>query len=392
MKKTFLVLILIWLGLRCHNVKPVVPVAPPFVFKPQGKEVPRRLPLLFEKLPPPFISIAAVGDIMLGEVTPQYMQQYGIGYPFDSTRQILAEADLTMGNLEAAFSNSGTRFDKKFTFKVPPKYAPSLLLAGIDVVTLANNHILDFGLEALKNTIATLDSLGIAHCGAGVTYQEAIKPAVLERNGYRIAVLGYSLTFPEEFWANSHHGGTVFPHEHLLKRSIQQCDTLADLTIVTFHWGAELANYPKDYQKQIAHKSIDYGADLVIGHHPHVLQGLEIYKNRLIAYSLGNFTFSSYSRKTTESIILKAFLTRNGLLYAKAIPVCVNNDRVHFQPRRLVGAEADSVLAQLRRFSAPLKNPAVIDDRGYISGQATILTERTIPVDTLSAIPGAGSH
>ncbi len=391
MKKSILVLIIMLVVWQCHNGKPVVHLAPPFVFKPQGKEPPRRLPLLFEKLSPPFVSIAAVGDIMLGEVTPQYMEQYGVNYPFDSTRQILAEADLTMGNLEAAFSNTGTRFDKKFTFKVPPKYAPSLLHAGIDVVTLANNHILDFGMEALKNTISTLDSLGIAHCGAGATYAEAIKPALLERNGYRIAVLGYSLTFPEEFWANRQQGGTVFPHEHLLKKSIQQCDTLADITIVTFHWGAELANYPKDYQKQIAHKSIDYGADLVIGHHPHVLQGLEIYNNRLIAYSLGNFTFSSYSRKTTESIILKAFLTRNGLLYAKAIPVCVNNERIHFQPRRLVGAEADTVLAQLRRFSAPLKNPAVIDERGYISGHRGVVMARTTPVDT-TRVSGAGSH
>ncbi|MDZ7263716.1 MAG: CapA family protein [candidate division KSB1 bacterium] len=382
MKRIILVLIIVLVGVSCHNVKPVVQVEPPFVFRPQARELPRRLPLLFEKLPPPFLSIAAVGDIMLGEVTPQYMQQYGVSYPFDSTRQILAEADLTMGNLEAAFSNTGTRFEKKFTFKVPPQYAKSLLHAGIDVVTLANNHILDFGMEALKNTITTLDSLGIDHCGAGVTFEEAIKPALLERNGYRVAVLGYSLTFPEEFWANRQHGGTVFPHESLLKKSIQLCETLADITIVTFHWGAELANYPKDYQKQIAYQSIDYGADLVIGHHPHVLQGLEIYKNRLIAYSLGNFTFSSYSRKTTESIILKVFLTRNGLLYAKAIPVCVNNDRVHFQPRRLVGAEADTVLAQLRRFSAPLKNAASIDERGYISSQGALVAKHTMPIDT----------
>ncbi|UCE07316.1 MAG: CapA family protein, partial [bacterium] len=245
--------------------------------------------------------------------------------------------------------------------------AVALVNAGFDVVTLANNHILDYGIEGLENTITVLDSIGIAYCGAGLTLEQARKPAILERNGYRITVLGYSMTFPIEFWATDSTGGTCYPNK--MKSSIQQSDSLADFTIVTFHWGAELKNYPKDYQKEFAHKAIDYGADLVLGHHPHVLQGLEIYKNRLIAYSLGNFSFSSYSRKATESIIAKVYLTDKGLLFAKIIPISVDNINIAFQPRILRGAAADTVLALLRKYSEPLNSTNIIDDNGYIWGK-----------------------
>ena len=366
MKQLTIFFTAIFLSFNCNNTRQTIQVEPPFVFDYPKTITSWRMPLNFEKLVSPFLSITAVGDMMLGNFTSHYIQKFGVDYPFDSTRLVLSETHLTLGNLEAPFTKTGTQFEKTFTFKVPPAYCQSLVNAGFDVVTLANNHILDYGIEGLKNTLATLDSFGISHCGAGLDLAQAKKPAIIERNGFRVAFLGYSLTFPEEFWATRSHGGTCFPSEKILKSSIQQCDSLADITVVTFHWGAELMTSPKEYQKQLAHKSIDWGADLVIGHHPHVLQGLEIYKNRLIAYSLGNFTFSSYSRKTTESAILKVFLTRDGLLYAKVIPVCVNNEKVNFQPRILFGAEAEAVITQLRKFSEPLNSHTIIDSLGYV--------------------------
>ncbi len=156
-----------------------------------------------------------------------------------------------------------------------------------------------------------------------------------------------------------------------MKNSILKCDSLYDFTVVTFHWGSELKNYPKQYQKDYAHHAIDWGADLVIGHHPHVLQGLEIYKNRLIAYSLGNFSFASYSNKATESIVLKIFLTNAGLLYAKIIPVSVKNSEVAFQPKPLTGAAADTILVHLKKFSKPLNEKTIINESGYIWGKWT---------------------
>ena len=324
-----------------------------------------RMPLPNKRITPS-VSIAAVGDIMIGNHTTYYIQKYGVDYPFDSTREVLSQAHIAFGNLESPFTRTGTKFEKKFNFKVPPEFAPGLIRAGIDVVTLANNHILDYGIEGLESTLAVLDSIGLAYCGAGLNRDHAQQPTIIERNGFRIGFLGYSLTFPEEFWATRFTGGTNYPYN--LKRNIELTDSLADFVVVTFHWGGEGMNYPKEYQKHFARAAIDYGADLVLGHHPHVLQGLEIYKNRLIAYSLGNFSFSSYSRKAYESMILKVYLTYNGLLYAKIIPVSVDNYEIAFQPRIVRGNRADTVIANLHKYSEPLNSTNIIDDSGYIWG------------------------
>lgn len=139
-----------------------------------------------------------MGDIMLGNHTSSYMEKYGVDYPFDSTRKVFSQADVTFGNLESPFTRSGTKFEKTFNFKVPPEYAISLINAGFDVVTLANNHILDYGIEGLTNTLLTLDSIGLATCGAGLTLDQAQQPAIIERNGLRVGFLGYSMTFPED--------------------------------------------------------------------------------------------------------------------------------------------------------------------------------------------------
>ncbi len=365
-KNLFSIILFILAFLVCNKQKPLLDQAEkPYVFQVPDTLVLKRLPLE-SKSPPSSISIAAVGDIMIGNHTCYYIEKYGIDYPFAGTRTALSQANITLGNLESPFTRSGTKFEKTFNFKVPPEYAGSLINAGIDVVTLANNHILDYGLEGLQSTLSVLDSIGLAHCGAGLTLDQAQQPAIIERNGFRVGFLGYSLTFPEEFWATRSSGGTNYPRN--FKANIQHVDSLADFVVVTFHWGAEGSNYPKDYQLFFAHLSIDCGADLVIGHHPHVLQGLEIYKNRLIAYSLGNFSFSSYSRRSTESMILKAHLTKNGLLFAKIIPVSVDNYDIAFQPKMLTGPKADSVYAHLRKYSESLNPVNIINDNGTIWG------------------------
>jgi len=361
-------ILLLWISLvliGCHHPQPGIIVEPLQVFSDSTLLSPQRIPFRFEpKIP--LISIAAVGDIMVGNHTAYYIKKYGTDYPFDSTRAIISSAHIGFGNLEAPFTTGGTKFEKKFNFKVPPEHAIGLVNAGFDVVNLANNHMLDYGIEGLESTLAILDSIGLAHCGAGMTREQAQQPAILTRNGYRIAFLGYSMTFPEEFWATHRHGGTSYPYR--IKKDIQHSDSLADFVVVTFHWGREGMNYPREYQKVFAHQAIDYGADLVLGHHPHVLQGLEIYKNRLIAYSLGNFSFSSYSRKATESMILHARLTDTGLLFARIVPISVNNLAIAFQPRLLRGAAADSVIAHVRQYSRPLNSTDIIDENGYIWG------------------------
>lgn len=163
------------------------------------------------------------------------------------------------------------------------------------------------------------------------------------------------MTLPVEFWATPEQCGTAYPHTGRLKQIIQKMKDETDLVVVSFHWGGELETTPKSYQQSYAHRVIDYGADLVIGHHPHVLQGLELYKGRLIAYSLGNYVFGSYSQNARVSMILQLFFDRRGpLIAAKVIPISVYNAETQFQPRLLKGKRYDQVIQTLNEISVDL--------------------------------------
>ncbi len=300
------------------------------------------------------VTILAVGDVMMGASMEPIIREHGPDHPFAGSAPTIRRADIAICNLEAPFGTKGKAFKKRFTFLVPPSYAGALKNAGFDAVALANNHILDYGIEPLKATIALLDSLGIAHSGAGMNLAEARRPAIVERNGLKIAFLSYSKVYPAEFWATSRRAGTAPGQEDCIKEDVAAAKKRADLVVVSFHWGAELMDTPKPYQRKLAQLSIDSGADLVLGHHPHILQGLEIYKGKLIAYSLGNFAFGSRSRKCTESIMLEVRLKRSGPGEAKVVPVCVDNTKTGFQPTIVTGQAGRAILENLRRISKPL--------------------------------------
>ena len=313
------------------------------------------------------LSIVAVGDVMLDGNALPFIRKKGADYPFDSTKTIIQSADIAFANLEAPFTSSGNIFKKKFIFKVPPEYAVGLVYAGFDILSLANNHILDYGKRGLLSTLHTLDSLGIAHCGAGRDLKEAEQESILKKNGWRVGFLAYSLTYPEGFWATSERCGTAYPDLKGLKKNISSLKRKVDIVVVSFHWGSELMIHPKSYQRFYAHRAIDWGADLVLGHHPHVLQGLEIYNSKLIAYSLGNFVFGSYSSKVQESIILKVRFDRNGSLTAQVIPIFVFNFKVRFQPRLLKRDARGKVLQKLNIISKDLnQGEKIIAESGYI--------------------------
>jgi poly-gamma-glutamate capsule biosynthesis protein CapA/YwtB (metallophosphatase superfamily) len=369
------ILLLFWLSTGCSSHPPLQTVFDDTVYVAHDKVATlKRLPLS-EPVQAPMTSIVAVGDIMIGSHVAYFLNKFGVGYPFDSTRQILISGDATIGNLEAPFSKTGTQFEKEFAFKIHPKYARGLPAAGFDVFTLANNHTMDFGKDALINTMRTLDTLGIGHCGAGVSYSESKKPALFTKDGITFAFLGYSCTFPKEFWARHDSAGTCSPNESDMVESIRACKKIADYTIASFHWGQELRDTPKDYQIYLAHLAIDAGADLILGHHPHILQGMEIYKNRLIIYSLGNFTFGAYSENAKESMIVKVYLTYAGLAYARVYPLSVYNNDVNFQPKVVDGQQAQGIFTHLNEISAALNNHAIIvNENGLIWGNGKMPT------------------
>ena len=300
------------------------------------------------------VSILAVGDVMTGASMAHWVSDSGPDYPFANTASLIRQADIAICNLEAPYGTKGKPFKKKFTFLVPPVCINGVKNAGFDVVAMANNHMMDYGPEPLKVTLALLDSFGLARSGAGMNLADARKPVIVERNGIKVAFLSYSRVHPVQFWASAHKPGTAPAVEKFVAQDIKKARQQSDLVVVSFHWGAELMETPKKYQKDLAHLCIDSGADMVLGHHPHILQGLEIYKGKLIAYSLGNFAFGSRSRKCTESVIIKTDFDSTGLKRIELIPLCVDNNKVFFQPTPLSGQEGFAVLENLARLSRGL--------------------------------------
>jgi poly-gamma-glutamate capsule biosynthesis protein CapA/YwtB (metallophosphatase superfamily) len=314
------------------------------------------------------ITIAAVGDLMLGGRAEPFLMKYGPDYPFTNTMPVLSRADVVVGNLESSISTTGTAVkNKKFTLRAAPIAVQALKKAGIRVVTLANNHSMDFGPLALKDTIGILDKNNILHTGAGMDLDDARAPAILKVKGKTIAFLSYSLTFPLAFYASAGRPGTAPGYADFVRSDIKKARLAADLVVVSFHWGGELMTTAKDYQVELGRKSVDWGADLVLGHHPHVLQELEVYQGRLIAYSLGNFVFGSESNRTNNSMILLLTFQGKSLVRVEAVPLDVNNYRVKYRPRILQGQSARNVLESINAGSARFKTKLdIANDRGTI--------------------------
>lgn len=314
------------------------------------------------------ITIAAVGDIMLGHRAGPYLDREGPGYPFAGVLPVLRQAHVVIGNLESPISSRGTAVEnKKFTLRAAPVAVAALKAAGIHVVTLANNHTMDFGPLALQDTLTVLGENNILYAGAGMNLEDARAPAFLKVGDQTLAFLSYSLTFPLEFYASAGRPGTAPGYREFVKRDIRKARPKADLVVVSFHWGAELMTTAKDYQRKLGRRSIDWGADLVLGHHPHVLQELELYRGRLIAYSLGNFVFGSESDKTNTSMILLCTFKGKSLVRIEAVPLDVNNYRVAYQPRVLTGAKAERVLGEINAASEKFNTRLSIrNDRGIM--------------------------
>ena len=305
-------------------------------------------------------TLVAVGDLNFAD---------GIGakiianpnYPWAGVKDVILAANVLVGNLEVPLSNRGAIYtEKTWILRADPRTVSALVSGGFDVVTLANNHMMDYGPQALLDTLNVLDDKRIGHTGGGMNLNQARQAAfITAADGTRFAFLGYSLTYPEIFWANNNRPGTAFGSPAYFINDIKQAKAMADHVVVSFHWSDEMHYYPSDYQKQYGRQCIDAGASLVLGHHPHVLQGLEVYKNGLIAYSLGNFAFGSLSNKVKDSVILAIDYDQSGLIQAKLYPVNINNYEVNFQTRLRHGIDAERVLQDLRTFSQAFKTKIV---------------------------------
>ena len=260
-------------------------------------------------------SLIFVGDIMVAE-TPGELIARGED-PFQTFAALLSSHDVRIGNLECVVATTGTAEEKPYTFRADPRTLP-VLKRHFDAVSLANNHSGDFGKAAFAEQLALMDTAGLPYFGGGRDATAAHAPWIVERNGVRIALLGYVEFKPRSFEADASRPGVAWSGEDddviediIAARRVHR----ADIVIPFMHWGWEDEPDPSPRLRAFARRMIDAGADLVVGGHPHVTQGAEYYRGKPIIYSLGNFLFNGFDTPaTTTGWVLSARVDRTGVV------------------------------------------------------------------------------
>ena len=294
---------------------------------------------------PKVYTLLFVGDVMLGRsVQNRINEAQDPLFPFIRIADITRAADITFANLEGPVSERGVNQGSQYSFRFEPVGTMSALsFAGFDVVSIANNHVWDWGKDALIDTVLHLDNAGIGHVGAGRNAEEAEKPFIAFLDTTKVAMLGYTNLYPESLEAGIDHAGvSSFAVSSTIER-VRQLKEFADVDVVmvSLHWGTEYATSSDAYQQGVARALVDGGVDLVIGHHPHVVQEVERYKDGWIVYSLGNFVFDQFFSKETMSGLMVRALVRGGKVESiEQIQVQLTPD---FQPY-IVGQPGDPAL------------------------------------------------
>lgn len=265
---------------------------------------------------------------MLGRTIGDLIETEGASAPFLFTAEKLSLADITVGNLECPISNRGNPEEKAYAFRAPLAAGEALAYGGFDLVSLANNHILDYGPAALEDTLTTLSGFDIFAVGAGMDDTAAYAPVYIEINGLRLAFLAFLDIPPTDYdypaWeAGPENPGVAWAHPEMISEKVQEAGTQADLVIVFLHNGYEISRKVYPSQQAAARLAIDSGAVLVIGSHPHVLQDIEAYKDGLIVYSMGNFVFDNFLFPPNYSAILSVELSSDGIESYQLIDVIV---------------------------------------------------------------------
>ncbi|MGL5194773.1 MAG: CapA family protein [Chroococcales cyanobacterium] len=306
----------------------------------------------------PTVTLMMSGDVTLGH---GFEELVGSDYTwaFDQMPEY-READMAIVNLKGTLTTANTKLEKPFNFKADPSAVNVLTSGGVDIVNLANNHAMDYQGPGLQETLKTLEKAGIHAIGAGMEITEARRPKIIDVKGQRIAYFGY---YTADYHAAAEGvPGTNHGMEQRIAEDIQAIRDEVDWIVVNFHWGVELANYPEIWQSELAYFTIDQGADVIVGHHPQVLQGAEIYKGRPIAYSLGNFIFGGNARSDYDTAVLKVSL-RDEQMKVEFLPVEVRK----YQPKVVRGERGDRILEHIDMisgvFEEPMTSPMILDAR-----------------------------
>jgi len=257
------------------------------------------------------IILFVVGDIMLDRGVEYMVKKEGKGdfkFPFLKIADDLKKADILFGNLESIISDKGAKVGSIYSFRAEPEAIEGLIYAGFDIVSVANNHIFDYGREAMEDNFKKLKEAGIGYVGGGFDEKEVRSGVMRELKKTKITFLAYTDKGIKYWQATDSRSGIGWLDEKI-KDDIKRVKENSDLVIVSFHTGEEYHSQPTKEQKYFSHLAIDSGADLVIGHHSHVIQPVEKYKNGWVAYSLGNFVFDqSFSEETRKGLLLEVII------------------------------------------------------------------------------------
>ena len=292
-------------------------------------------------------TLIAGGDIMLSRGTHRYIDLFGPGYPFEGIRDEILGHDIAFANLESPISSRGTRFypNKGIYFRADPSVVDGLLFSGFDVFSLGNNHSLDWGAAALQDTMAILKQNGFGFSGAGVTWHDAFQPAVIDVNGTTVAIISINGIYPFEVREGGKQTMRTLTYDaDMLQQEIRTLEKKYDILIASVHAGVEYIHEPEPVKVDMMRNLIEDGIDVVLGSHPHVIQGIEVYGDGLIAYSLGNLIFDQkWSHETSLGLLLEICFFQGRPLYYLPHVVYISDA----QARILDNEESQSIISTL---------------------------------------------
>lgn len=303
-----------------------------------------------EKLPSASeeVSFIAVGDISYSRgIGRAVKNKKDKSYPFANVKEILQKADFCFGNLETPITSGREIQDDEMVFRSDPGTEKILADMNFKILSLANNHTMNFGEKGITDTLNYLKMSGIEYAGAGKDISEAFEPKIVESKGIKIAFLAFndSDVVPKSYYATDKKAGTAPMDKTKMSEAVSSAKGEADIAVVSMHSGKEYVNDPNGSQKEFAQAAIDAGADLVIGHHPHVVQTMEKYKGKYIFYSIGNFIFDQpWSEPTKEAIMLKITLNKNSLKNIIVYPVYMAK---YAQPQIELSERGDEIAKRL---------------------------------------------
>ncbi len=293
------------------------------------------------------VSLVAVGDIMLSRNVAAKIKANGDDYPFKEVTSLLQDSDITFANLECPITAGPVVPTGSMIFHANPGIEKALAASGIKIVSLANNHTMNYGAKGLLDTIDYLDAVGIKHAGAGKDDVAANTPVYFDIKGIKFAFLAYNDAdvVPDNYAAAPNHPGNNIMDIPKMETAVKNAKENADIVIVSMHSGTEY-KLPNQHQKDFAHAAIDAGAEFIIGHHPHVLQPIEKYNGKYIMYSLGNFIFDQmFSLETRQSVLTKTYFNKEGLERIEFTPLMIYD---YAQPRVVTDeAEKAAILKKL---------------------------------------------